>query len=440
MALRLEIQGTDRTSAARLAGLSLTRRVGEVGTCAMTLQSKDASWRPALMESVEIWDPYRRVTDGAITSADKTLTSATAAFTAGDVGADVRLANAGLGGYSLYATIASYTSATEVELDLAASSTRSAKELLIGTCRFRGYLNDLPETRIGSAASTREWPCQAVDLIAATKKLWMPTTYTGASATLLSHIDSIVKACDEQAHGIRVVQTGGASSAWTQDPSWLYDALVFSLAQNFSDTSTPRWWTITPLGRVIVDEYNGWAYPGSDLSAANSNILFRPSMTRSGNAYWNAVTVGHAYEPYAGLWAYQETDYSNTTEINALGGRMFQSADIALCESFAPYLYANPNVPAWVESASDAQTYAASLQAAVGQSAWVLDVDTFEEGISPGMTVTVDLSELGISSVDHFVQEVTSVYLPNGAWRHRLQCNGQQVTYTTPWDRWRSWR
>jgi hypothetical protein len=66
-----------------------------------------------------------KVTDGAITSGDNTYTSATAQFTADDVGKSIVVAGAGASGADLSTTIASYTSATEVELTASASTTVS---------------------------------------------------------------------------------------------------------------------------------------------------------------------------------------------------------------------------------------------------------------------------------------------------------------------------
>lgn len=65
----------------------------------------------------------RTVTDGAITATDQTLTSATAVFTTADVGKAITVAGAGVAGATLTTTIASFNSATSVELTLAAATT-----------------------------------------------------------------------------------------------------------------------------------------------------------------------------------------------------------------------------------------------------------------------------------------------------------------------------
>ncbi len=73
------------------------------------------------------------VTDGAITASDNTLTSATAAFTSADVGKLITVEGAAAAGADLSTTIASYTSATEVELTAAASTTVSGADVWFGS-------------------------------------------------------------------------------------------------------------------------------------------------------------------------------------------------------------------------------------------------------------------------------------------------------------------
>lgn len=68
-------------------------------------------------------ETYKTVTDAAITAADNTLTSATAAFVAGDAGKQINVAGAGAAGVYLSTTIASVTNATTVELTAPAVTT-----------------------------------------------------------------------------------------------------------------------------------------------------------------------------------------------------------------------------------------------------------------------------------------------------------------------------
>jgi putative cofactor-binding repeat protein len=75
----------------------------------------------------------RRVTDGAITSGQATLTSATAAFTAADVGKLCYVAGAGAAAAQMATTISAYVNATTVTLAANASTTVSAAAVDYGT-------------------------------------------------------------------------------------------------------------------------------------------------------------------------------------------------------------------------------------------------------------------------------------------------------------------
>lgn len=76
------------------------------------------------------WIDHR---DGAITSSTTTLTSATAAFVAADVGKIITVKGAGAAGVNLNTTIASINSGTSVELTDAASTTVSSAVYWYGT-------------------------------------------------------------------------------------------------------------------------------------------------------------------------------------------------------------------------------------------------------------------------------------------------------------------
>ncbi|MDP5182173.1 P22 phage major capsid protein family protein [Blastococcus sp. BMG 814] len=82
----------------------------------------------------------RTVTDGATTSADKTVTSATANFTAGDVGSAISGTGIPAG-----TTIASVTSPTEVELSANATATGAGVTLTIGTAGSRKLVAGIPD-------------------------------------------------------------------------------------------------------------------------------------------------------------------------------------------------------------------------------------------------------------------------------------------------------
>jgi hypothetical protein len=75
----------------------------------------------------------KKLTDGAITAASAVLSSASASFTAADVGKSVTVIGAGASGASLRTTIISYTSATQVTLTATASTTVSGVVFFFGT-------------------------------------------------------------------------------------------------------------------------------------------------------------------------------------------------------------------------------------------------------------------------------------------------------------------
>ncbi len=74
---------------------------------------------------------HKFAADGAITATDATLTSASIGFALGDVGKYVIVEGAGANGSDLVTTIASYTSATEVELTAAASTTVTGSDVTL---------------------------------------------------------------------------------------------------------------------------------------------------------------------------------------------------------------------------------------------------------------------------------------------------------------------
>ena len=88
-----------------------------------------SSWLYIVTVGAIIGGDLVEVGDAAITSSDATLTSATAAFVATDVGKYVNVEGADTAGATLTTTIASYTSATEVELTDTAATTVSGANM-----------------------------------------------------------------------------------------------------------------------------------------------------------------------------------------------------------------------------------------------------------------------------------------------------------------------
>ncbi len=97
------------------------------------------------------------VSDGAITASGATFTSATAKFTAVDAGKTITVEGAGASGADLVTTIATYTSATEVELTDTASTTVSGANT---TFEIPEWGDTQPSLEIGlwdNTAGQRKW-------------------------------------------------------------------------------------------------------------------------------------------------------------------------------------------------------------------------------------------------------------------------------------------
>lgn len=116
----------------------------------------------------------RHVSDGAITSGQATLTSATASFTSGDAGRQITVFGAGAAGANLATTIQSFTNATTVVLAANAGTTVSAALVSVGP------LLTATDT-MSSHAGWTEVPASQVQQ--ATRQVWTPGTVSGGSAS-----------------------------------------------------------------------------------------------------------------------------------------------------------------------------------------------------------------------------------------------------------------
>lgn len=88
-------------------------------------------------------------TDGAITATDKTFTSASASFVAGDVGKSIAIFDAGSTTTSLITTIASINSSTSIELTDAAGTTVSGTTYQYGTDNTTAFHNAIDSIHSG---------------------------------------------------------------------------------------------------------------------------------------------------------------------------------------------------------------------------------------------------------------------------------------------------
>jgi hypothetical protein len=112
------------TTGATLAGQSGHPLYGVLEVTDLVETARDSGiWKAALNA--------RTVTDGAATSASTTITSATAAFTTGDVGRQIVLVGAGSAGAVYAGTITVRNSATSVGVDTTIGTTVSAASLTV---------------------------------------------------------------------------------------------------------------------------------------------------------------------------------------------------------------------------------------------------------------------------------------------------------------------
>lgn len=96
-----------------------------------------------------------RITDAAITSSDNTLTSASNPFVGADTGQSILIEGAGVAGADLLTTIASYTSAGEVEVTDAASTTVSGETSAWVSATFKeGAITDIQYAAVGTYTIT----------------------------------------------------------------------------------------------------------------------------------------------------------------------------------------------------------------------------------------------------------------------------------------------
>lgn len=104
--------------------------IRDVPDLTFTMDSYDMSTEIEAMITGAI--PARTVTDG-VTNSSTTITSATAAFVAADVGKQITVIGSGVAGVDLVTTIVTVTNATTVVVALAASNTGSTKTVKVAT-------------------------------------------------------------------------------------------------------------------------------------------------------------------------------------------------------------------------------------------------------------------------------------------------------------------
>ena len=429
--IRVEINGTDKTSSVLNEGLTIERALQQAGACQLAVKSPDASYRPSMYQSLEVWEPCRRVTDAAITAGDTTLTSATAAFVAADVGTHVRIAGAGVGGAALRTVILSRTSATEVEVEDEATGTVSGAELLVGRSRFLGYVTKIGETRL-AGPSTLVAPLSATDKAAHLGHVY--PVLTRSAETLYDRLVAIVgDGLDE--HGIvlsfpiidSVLLTEAGDELLTEAGDELIadgitdqgstlaaaDYTGLATASEILDAlmvedANSRLWRVDSLGRLRVTTSDYDTLPAS-LTAANVIRMEALKKEPSTRSYRNVQFVFYG-DPLT------RVSSTNSSERTAVGPYMAMAIEEDL-------------------DATTAQDLADNLIALYAtRSRYLLQgLTTLLDGIDPGQSGTITLTERDVSGT-HLVQSVRAVFIntPTHAWLFELSAvNG--LTRVSEW-------
>ncbi len=416
--------------------ITIERRFGTTGTCKVTMQSTDASWRPAQLDTFDIWETVKSVSSGiAITSGSSTVTMPIL-VTSDDVGKHIRITGAGLNGYTMHAKVSAYVDPVTLTLDMPAQATVTNAAGLLGTCRFVGVVSDVGEARIGTALNTREFDVNAQDLKGALDSLFPRAVR--AAETVRTRIIALLANTAAEAHGIGVnwsdtidalvgmdaqalvgmdgqtlvsvaVDGGSVLSAQTYDGSEsltsIFDAVV-------AEDNDGRAWDVDEIGRVFTAQAYTLSTPAS---LTTSNVLLGVNTRKVKGDYYNRVVLHYG----TNLDSYVVV--SNSTEIAALSGRVyeFSASDSSLVDLDAATTRAN----ALLAQAADRSRY--TLQNLV----------TLVDGFSPGQFGSVTISERGVSGT-HLVMGVISRYFGLAAvgmgWQHSLTVtNG-----TTPTEDW----
>lgn len=435
MAIRVEIDGTDRTSDVQ-RDIDVELTVQRAGSAKFTAHSKDASWRPTKMMSVEIWEPAVTAT-GSITSGSFTFTSTSLAASH----RHVRIPGAGPGGATLRASLLSVTPGVSATIDVAASATVSgATTCLIGTARFLGYLEDPGEGRIGDAPNTREFDLTAVSLYAVLQRLYPRSSRP--EETLFDRLDGLVSDTGADDHGIRVywpqlpvelvtedseafiTEDGEALAAEDSDEGATLVARTYDGKKTFADVlldlaiedGNNRTFLTDAIGRIRMSLPAAFAAP-SEITAAMVKLPASVRVRAVGE-YFNQVV----YHYGANIDAY--VTVTDATEVSALDGRVFE----AVVED-------SDDIDA-TEATARATTY---LGLRANRGLYQIQNVTLddEEGFEEGQFATITIAERDVSGV-HLIESVRAQYfgLAELGWRYVLTATNGDVSLDNYMDYW----
>ena len=273
----VEIAGVDRTDLVQYYGLEWETQTAAIGTCKFNVfKHPGSSYRPELLDPVEVWEPCRLIYDGAITAGSTTLHSTLAVFTSADV--HVRIPGAGVDGRDLYTQIASVTSATAVEVRHAASTSVFDADCLIGRARFRGFIADLAQTRLITSTSFA-FGVSCLDLSAALASIY-PILSRPAESFYARLVALVADQLDE--HGIALnwlstdpagYNVDAASYDGTESAKEILDELITMLQATSTLFTTPGTTAWMSPSDVDFATAQCWAAGGGG-EADQSNFAF----------------------------------------------------------------------------------------------------------------------------------------------------------------------
>jgi hypothetical protein len=250
-----------------LTGLTTALPVSEGGTGSTTGPAAQValggvSWFNVQAPAYGAKGDGNMVADAAMTATSATLTSATANFTAGDVGKLVQVRGAGAAGADLNTTISGFTNSTTVTLTVAAGTTVSAATAVYAT---------------DSAAA-----CQSA--FTAAQGVYYGTTYVPPGIYMWSTFVSISKCMRIMANGALIITTNSG-------------------ALNLTNTF------LSPTPGVF-GRGNGLVIEGLELDCTGGHNIYNVNLS---NFSWRDMVLTQRSSNFSAVW-------HDTTGTNFIGG------------------------------------------------------------------------------------------------------------------------
>lgn len=467
------MNGVDRsTSVLRAGGIRYTRQAEQSGHAEITFTIPDRLWTVRHTQTLTVWTDVRTIHDAAMVAESDELASASAEFTADDVGTYVRLEEAGPGGFRLAARILEVLDADHVRLDMSADTTVLSATALVGTAHFTGVVSDINETPAGdtnfdvmlvdvsamdhAGVCDRKFP--RLSRPAENLRPRLAALFAGAGLPphqiLLCWPPGDEELELEGGHVLGLYGGGtlglhvGSNGAVVSAATYTGQASVLQIVQQLAiDEGANRVWYFDAIGRLRMELYGHATLP--QALVATPDLLVRgTSVHRALNDY--ACRVIYFYGN-AGAYVVEESD----TELAAVGvdrslafegGWLFGlygggTLELHTAEESAP-VYEHQVTDTACPDAETARTRAQALLAFLAnRELYTFSFHTRVTGIEPVQVGSVTMSAYGVAG-DHLVQTVTGEYLAglqSPFWSYTLTVtnNTRPVPSATPQDFWR---